>query len=190
MSTPRIVTEEGRWFLNSRYGSKGKNEDGREYEIDYRYGICYSLLNYLRPYRNGEIENVVGPLLDTDVREDGKEVLEQLRNAITKTECWQKDNFLRAIPFEYEFNGSAATGYVIIDEADGMYPLVLYSGTQGRLNAYERALQDVSTLYENHVYPSLKDRVVNDWDREFQKKVSHIPWNYAKEKETVSATGV
>jgi len=188
-STPHIVTEEGHWFLNSRHGSQEENGNDREYEVDYRYAICYSLLNYLRPSKNGEIENPVGPLLETPVREDGKKVLLQLRDAIGKEECWQKDDFLKAVFFEYEHNGSSETGYVIIDEANGMYPLVLDSGTYGRLSAYQRALEDVSALYENEVYPLLKSHTVNDWNQAFQEKVSGISWNYAEKKEAVSAIG-
>lgn len=186
-STPRIVIEEGRWFLNSH------NSDGngtREYEVDYRYAICYSLLNCLHPSGDGTMANVVEPLFEADAQKQGKMVLQQLQDAISQEKYWQKDHFVEAIPFTYERNGSSKTGYVIIDKANGMYPLVLYSESPGRLKAYQNALDDVSSLYENDVYPLLKNHTVADWDPTFQEATKKVPWNYGAEEQTATTVEV
>jgi hypothetical protein len=185
-STPRIVTEEGSWFLNSRHS----HQADRKYEVDYRYAICYSLVNYLRPPGNGQIEEEPGPLLQPDIRRQGREVLKRLRDAINKRAYWEEANFVQVIPFEYEENDVPEKGCVIVDKSDGMYPLVL-DLSRGRLNAYQQALDDVLALYENDVYPQLEGQTTENWTKEFQgNTLSKIPWNYQEEASAVGAMGM
>lgn len=182
MSEPRIVTEVGEWFLNSHSHSSNGDGGSRQYQVDYRWAICYSLLNFLHP--TGGATRQANTTRSTETLFDstgGKKVLENLRQALSAKTYWVEEGFIEVFPFEAESNGDDLNGYVVVDKADGMYPLVLYSSS-GRDTAYREALDDVIQLYDE-IYPHLSQAGgTGDWDEDFQSnKIAKIPWNYAPE---------
>ncbi|OHB79963.1 MAG: hypothetical protein A2Z25_08345 [Planctomycetes bacterium RBG_16_55_9] len=164
MSRELEVLKKGKWFLRTEQASNGDREQsGRNYTIDYRYAICYSLLNYL---------NECGHNKDA-----GKEVLKDLSESVSKSEPnKQPDNFIELIPL------AEKKGLVAVDKARGMFPLVLYSDSKNRNLAYEYAVKDVSDNYDN-IYPLLEGYSVEDWDEEFQAKFSDVPFCYKENVE-------
>ena len=181
MSTPRIVLENGNWFLNSLVATNNGENIQRKYKIDYRYAICYSLLNFLHPCRDNE--NKSNKNISSEelfLMKEGQQALNDLKDILKENKYWKKNEFLEVIPFE---NGGRK-GCVIVDKSDGLYPLVLYAG-KDRLKAYSQSLENVISLYENHVYPCLcKAKSIKDWSQTFQQQeIEAIPWERMDDEE-------
>jgi len=163
MSSNLQVLKEERWFLRTPQKQKDGAEQNRNYGIDYRYSVCYSLLHYLNCGHN---------------KDQGKEVITNLYNSVKEKKTWQEKEFVELIPLADNL------GHVAIDKADGMYPLILYANRK-RDYAYERSVKDLLDNYET-IYDCLKDHSITDWTWDFQVELSKkVPFNY---KEAVERT--
>lgn len=146
----RILKEDA-WFLGV---------DGyQKYPICYRYVICYSLLCYLNS--NG------------CNKELGIEALRELQNNIQNGEYFLRENFLEVFPLQ------DGQGFVVVDQADGIYPLVIYSENSERRNevnvnervsAFQASLNDIIEKYGN-IFIILKDKTPDDWSKEYQENL-------------------
>ena len=96
-----LKPENESWFL----GIDGE----QRYPICYKYVICYSLREYLKRH-------------DYD-RTEGKRILNELREAFRHpNEVFEVADFIDLYPFV------DSQGFVVVDQTNGIYPLMLYSG--------------------------------------------------------------
>lgn len=156
------------WFLGT------DNEQQQYKPVCYHYVICHSLLNYL-----------VGQDYDYD---KGKEALGTLLEKLGSQKTGQPpehlrlEEFMELLPLTIN---KKDWGYVIVDQADGMYPLVCYSDERAkeieqdtetkvnyknRASAFKAALRNVLDKYDE-VYKCLKGRTPNEWNKEFQESL-------------------
>jgi hypothetical protein len=150
------------WFL-------GPDNVQRNYTpVCYHYVICHSLLNYLT-------EN------DYDF-DKGKEVLERLLESAGngsegQPSHFREEGFMELLPLAENW------GFVVVDQSDGMYPLVCYSDKRvkrikensdvevdyrNRATAFREALKNVSDKYFE-VHEHLKNKKPEDWTKKFQE---------------------
>lgn len=146
------ILNEGEWFL-------GK-DDCEGYPISYRYVICHSLLSYLNSVQFDKVK--------------GLEVLQKLKERIESKRDFHEDDFIEMFPLSEDW------GFVIVDQSDGIYPLVIYSQKREtdlgvvkhseRVSAFDVSLYDVIEKYDA-IYDALNQHGLIDWDKDFQEKL-------------------
>lgn len=144
MSRKLRILDEDDWFLG---------KDGCEgYPVSYRYALCYSLRRYLEK-------------CDYDENR-GCQALKYLRDAIASGANYSEKDFAELLPLK-------SGGFVVVDQADGMFPLVLYANSRDdvesrqRVSAYEKSLEDVMNAY-NAIFRYFRARSTQVWDQAFQ----------------------
>jgi hypothetical protein len=141
----RILREED-WFL-------GK-DDHQNYSINYRYVICYALLSFLSKNDYG--------------KGAGRRKLEKLQEKILAGDHFMERDFLEV--FFLEGDG----GLVVVDQSEGIFPLILYSNIRTdvdkreRVFAFEKSLEDVIKNYDA-VFEYFEGETVDSWNENFQK---------------------
>ncbi len=141
------ILNENSWFLSEE----------QEYPIFYRYVICYSLLFYFNANNS---------------REKGKKALEFLHDAlIDGMMTIRNSDFLDLYPIE---DGKI---FLIIDQSNGIYPLVLYSdevireGHKGRVYAFQKSVEDILSNYDDIYEKLLTITFPDGWTEDFQKEL-------------------
>ena len=100
----------------------------------------------------------------------GKQVLEKLRAVIFNQEekYYKKENFIELFKLEDDW------GIVIVDQADGIFPLVLYTEKRDdvehteRVSAFLNSVDELMSQYES-IFQFLKCNQTDEWDINFQE---------------------
>ena len=152
MSRDLEILRKDEWFLGA--------DNCQKYPIYYRYVICYSLLSYLN--------NV---LFD---KNEGLKVLQELQKAINDESYFKKKKFIELFPLKENW------GFVVVDQADGIYPLIIYSEKREtelgavtrsqRVAAFQLSLNKVIEKYDE-IYDTIKQHDLSDWSKEFQENL-------------------
>lgn len=150
----RILQEED-WFL-------WKDSCQRKYPINYRYVICYSLLCYLNSNSWNEELGIIS--------------LRELQDSVQNKTYFLRENFLELFPLQ------DGQGFVVVDQSDGIYPLLIYSENSERRNqeninervsAFEESLKIIIGNYCN-IFDIIKHKSPESWNQEFQEKLFNI----------------
>lgn len=142
------ILKEGGWFLG--------RDDCEGYPVSYRYALCYSLRNYLEK-------------CNYDDEAKGKEALGDLRACINAGSTYSESYFIELLPLR---DG----GFVVVDQADGIFPLVLYPDNRSdiekrlRVLAYENSVVDVIDKYDA-IYRFFRAHSTEPWDPGFQQNL-------------------
>jgi hypothetical protein len=140
------ILKENEWFL-------GKDEK-QGYPVSYRYVICYSLRCYL---------------CSIDFNKDsGIKALEELKSSIEKKSYFKKECFFELFPLKEDL------GFVVVDQSNGIYPLVIYAEETGDCNqkvlAFQMSIDEVIKNY-NKVFNVFSEDKSADWTKEYQENL-------------------
>jgi len=138
-----------KWFLVTKDWAPDGQGDGK-YNTDYRYAVCYSLLHYLAKS-------------DHD-KNRGEQALRELCSCFDAGSNFSKEDFLEVLWLR---DG----GFVVVDRAKGMYPLVC--NRNNRDHEYEQAAHDVLDNYDA-VFSVLRDHRIDNWTKEFQEQLENV----------------
>ncbi|MBD0389594.1 MAG: hypothetical protein ICV54_24595 [Nostoc sp. C3-bin3] len=150
------ICKKPEWFL-----AQAKQEDGRlGYPIYYRYAICYSIAqNITKPGKN----------LEWITQE-----MNELIKSFKEKKLYICDDFLELYPL------AENTGFVLVDQTDSYYPLIIYAerlekeDKKSRVYAFGKSLDDINENLEN-IYNQLLGLMYGEiWDEKFQKELSKI----------------
>ncbi|MCK4532314.1 hypothetical protein KAU39_00885 [bacterium] len=140
------IMKEGEWFL-------GKDEK-QEYPVCYRYVICYSLRSFL---------------CSVDFDKDlGLMALKELKDNIGKKSHFKKDYFLEIFPLKEDL------GFVVVDQSNGIYPLVIYAEGIGDCNqkvtAFKMSIDEVIRSYDK-IFDIFSEGKSADWTKGYQENL-------------------
>ena len=140
------ILKENEWFL-------GKDEK-QDYPVCYRYVICYSLRRYLDS--TGFDKN------------SGIKTLRELKSSIENKAHFKKEWFLEIFPLKEDL------GFVVVDQSNGIYPLVIYAEGIGdcsqRFSAFENSIDEVITNHDN-IFDVFSADKSTDWTKEYQENL-------------------
>ena len=135
------------WFLGM--------DSKQDYPISYRYVLCHSLLNYFK--------------FDGFDPCHGSVALKNLLSAIQNHQYYKKNNFIELLPLENE-------GFTVVDQADGIFPMVLYPNTRSdkdkkeRIYAFKKSVEDVIDKYAK-IFVYFTSNKTDIWTKEFQENL-------------------
>ena len=149
MSRCLEILEKADWFLATT--------EINIFPISYRLVLSYALRNYLTTL--------------TDVPfEKGSSVLEALYDSLDNEEHYHEEHFVELIPLIPTKNDR---GFVLIDQSEGIYPLVIYpeadttKNQRERVGAFRESLEEVIDRYTN-IYDYFKENACKSWTEQFQ----------------------
>ena len=137
---------------------EGDRETGMGYQLCYPYVITFSLFNF---WSKG------------GTTEESEEALNELKSAVENRRIFRRDEFMEAFPLIRN------NGFVVTDQGNGCYPMLIYSENvprdgKERETAFKLSIEDVITHHAElkEMYDSIN--FPDDWDESFQERLRNI----------------
>ncbi len=173
MSRGLEILEKGDWFLATT--------ETNICPVNHRLVLSYALRNYLTMLSDAPFEK-------------GNSVLEALHDSLENEEHYHEAHFIELIPLIPTKNDR---GFVIIDQSQEIYPLVIYpeadttKDQRERVGAFRESLEEVIDRYTN-IYDYFQENTCKSWTEQFQEDFhTSVGFTYQKIRHRwVDAIGV